>query len=148
MKKLLFCLLLYNTAQAQTDSTQIVQTITLAQKYHVYILGNLNNWGTPEAINYINQVRGQYDTTNENHPITVNVPSGFIRDAYQQMSFQPEGQATQYNDLIKNALGPQVTNDWLEAQLNSITNSNWNAREQRLNQTSTRLLQVEKVNIQ
>lgn len=145
MKKILFALFLFASfaASAQSvDSTKILQTITLAQRYHVYILSNLSDWGSPETINYINQVRSDYDTANMNKPITVTAPSAFIRDAYRQLSYQAEGQATVYNAAINQALGSQITNPWLGAAVYEINYQNAQARDAKINQTAARLLQI------
>jgi hypothetical protein len=149
MKKLLFILLFaipFLTNAQGVDSTRIPQTITMSQKYHEYILGFNSNWGDVDMINYINQLRAQMDSTNKEKPITVTVPSGLIRDIFQSMSYQPEGQATQYNENILLALGNQITNPWLGAAIQLIRQANWDARDSKIADTEKRLLSINKLN--
>lgn len=125
------------------DSTQIPQTITLPQKYQVYVLGfNKGAWGTVDYFNYINQVRAQMDSVNAEKPIRVTVSSGLIRDLFQSMSYQPEGQATQYNENIQTLLGSQITNPWLGSAIYQIRQQNWNARDEKIKATEKELFKI------
>jgi hypothetical protein len=150
MKKYILSLLILISLKgfAQgTDSTRIPQTITLKQKYHIYCLGfNQGNWGQTDYINYINDVRKQLNETTDTVSITVTVPSGLVRDLFQSMSVQPEGQATQYNEEIKAALGAQITNPWLGAQVQTIVLRNWAARDARIEETKKQLIRIKKTN--
>jgi hypothetical protein len=150
MKKYILSLLILISLKgfAQgTDSTRIPQTITLKQKYHIYCLGfNQGNWGQTDYINYINDVRKQLNETTDTVSITVTVPSGLVRDLFQSMSVQPEGQATQYNEEIKAALGVQITNPWLGAQVQTIVLRNWDARDARIAETKKQLIRIKKTN--
>jgi hypothetical protein len=137
---------LHTMAQG-VDSTRIPQTITLQQKYHIYCLGfNVGQWGQTDYINYINEVRKQLSETSDTVRITVTVPSSMIRDIFTSMSRQPEGEATQYNEEIQAALGPQITNPWLGAQVNSIVMRNWAARDARIEATKKELIKIKKTN--
>jgi hypothetical protein len=150
MKKYITLLLILCAVKGMAqgvDSTRIPQTMNLPQKYHVYVLGfNQGSWGAVDFINYINQVRAQMDSVNMEKSISVTVPSSLVRDVFQSMSRQPEGEATQYNENIQAALGPQITNPWLGAQVNSIVMRNWAARDARIEATKKELIKIKKTN--
>jgi hypothetical protein len=147
-KAILYLLILFSlSASAQgVDSTRIPQTMTLAQKYHVYVLGfNTGSWGSVDFINYINQVRSQMDSVNMEKAITVTVPSSMVRDIFYSMSRQPEGEATQYNEEIQAALTPQITNAWLGGAVQAIVAQNWATRDAKIGETKKRLLTINKL---
>lgn len=149
MKKTIIAILLLVSLQSfgqGVDSTRIPQTITLQQKYHVYCLGfNQGQWGQTDYINYLNDVRKAYSETSDTVRITVTVPSSLVRDLFYSMSRQPEGEATQYNEEIQAALGPQITNPWLGAAVNGIVQRNWDARDARIQATKKEILKIKKV---
>lgn len=148
MKQYLFLLLVFvsGLVNAQSvDSTRIPQTITLQQKYHSYLLGFARgSWGQPDMINYLNAYVAQRDSGNWSKPITITVPSGLVRDLFQLMSSQPEGQSTQYNENINSVLGAQLTNPWLGAALYGIQKANWAARDARVVETDKELGLIKK----
>jgi hypothetical protein len=143
----ILCLVSVSAFSQGVDSTRIPQTITLQQKYHVYCLGfNQGQWGQTDYINYLNDVRKVYSEVSDTVSISVTVPSSLVRDLFYSMSRQPEGEATQYNEEIQAALGPQITNPWLGAQVNSIVQGNWDARDARIEATKKELIKIKKVN--
>lgn len=145
MKKTILSLLIlisFSAAAQGIDSTRIPQTVTLQQRYHTYVLGFNANWGSVDMINYINQVRAQMSETNDSAAITVTIPSGLLRDLFQSMSYQPEGQATQYNENIQAVLIGQITNPWLGNAIGAIRQANWDARDNKIQDTKGRLLQI------
>jgi hypothetical protein len=111
------------------DSSRISQTITLSQLYHTYIIGFIGTVASVDNINYLNQLRGQYDTSNMNKSITVTVPSYMIVNVYRQMAAQPEGQCSSYNNAILDALVPQISNSWLMNQIGAIRAANFAIRD-------------------
>jgi hypothetical protein len=149
MKKYILSLLILISLQSfgqGVDSTRLPQSLTLAQKYHVYVLGfNSGSWGNVDFINYINQVRSQLDSTNMEKSITVSVPSSLVRDIFSSMSRQPEGEATQYNENIQAILTPQITNQWLGNAITAIVLNNWAARDAKISDTKKRLLTINKL---
>jgi hypothetical protein len=114
---------------APIDSSRISQIITLSQLYHTYIIGFIGTVASVDNINYLNQLRAQYDTSNMNKSITVTVPSYMIVNVYRQMAAQPEGQTSSYNNDILTSLVPQVTNSWLMNQIMAIRDSNFAIRD-------------------
>ncbi len=127
------------------DSSRIPQSPKLKAVHHMYILSNLNNWGDPSTINYINQVRSQYDSTRLDSLIEVTVPSSFIVNAFQQLSYQPEGQATSMNEEIEGELMKWLNNPWLFGRLYQIKLQNWAARDAKIHVTTERFLTIDKL---
>lgn len=118
-----------STEAPQIDSSRLPQTITLPQLYDTYITGFAGSIASTDNINYLNQLRAQYDTGNMNKSITVTVPSYMIVSVYRQMAAQPEGQTSSYNNSILEALVPQVANPWLMAQIGNIRATNFAIRD-------------------
>jgi hypothetical protein len=148
-KAILFLLTLISlSASAQgVDSTRLPQTLTLQQRHHLYCLGfNQGSWGQTDYINYLNEVRRQFSETSDTVRITVTVPSSLVRDLFFSMSRQPEGEATQYNEDIKDLLGPQITNPWLGAAVQQVIVQNWAQRDARIEGTRKEVLKLKKLN--
>src|SRR4051794_33120279 len=62
------------------DSSRIIQTITLSELYHTYIIGFLGSVSSVDNINYLYQLRAQYDSADMDKSITVPVPSYMIME--------------------------------------------------------------------
>jgi urease alpha subunit len=128
MKKLFFSLIVIlsfcKAFSQQVDSSQITQSITLTQDQHIYLIGFMGEIRSAEKIKYVNQVAGQYDATDSTKAITVTAPSSLIVRMYQTMTVLPEGVGYVYNNQIKDALMPQITNPWLGARIMEIIADN------------------------
>jgi fructose-1,6-bisphosphatase len=112
------------TDSAGLDSSMIAQSVTISQNHHLFLIGAMYSIETPDAFNYIRQVKLAYDPADTSKQITVNVPSRLIVSMYQSMTVKPEGVTTQYNNDIKYFLLSQVTNPWLFGQLLMISIEN------------------------
>jgi hypothetical protein len=127
MKKTIFLLLSVfsiGLANAQTDSSKITQTITLSQLHHTYLVGFMGNIDGADKVNYLYQLRAAYDSTNMAKTIQVTASSALIVDLFYKMSLQPEGWTSEYNNQIKAALLPQITNPWLGGRLAKVVADN------------------------
>jgi hypothetical protein len=122
----LIVLLSFNRSFAQepVDSSAIPQTIALSQDQHIYLIGFMGEIRSAEKIKYVNQVAAQYDSTDTAKVITVVAPSSLIVRMYQTMTVLPEGVGYIYNNAIKDALMPQITNAWLGARIMDIIADN------------------------
>lgn len=91
----------------QQDTTHV--TITLAAKYHAYIIGMMVDKSTIAKFKYLNQLAEQItDTANKEKAVTVIVPESLIVNLYYSLSIQPERLTSQYNNEIKDLLIPQI----------------------------------------
>jgi uncharacterized protein YbaP (TraB family) len=106
------------------DSSRISQTITLSENQHLYLIGSMTNIDNADAFNYIRQVKTAYNAADTSIAISVTVPSQLVASLYQTMTVKAEGVTAVYNNDIKSALMPQITNPWLGTQLMMIAIEN------------------------
>src|SRR5438270_13972178 len=111
MKRLIFscaiALVSLSGFSQQVDSSRIPQTITLSQYQHTDLVSFMENITSADKINYLNQLRAAYDTSNMSKPITVSVTSQLILSTYAIMTVQPAGWTSTNNNDIEAALVPQ-----------------------------------------
>jgi methyltransferase-like protein len=130
MKKFLLSLIVfasiaaYAQSQTEVDSSRISQTIIVSEIQHIYIIGAMTSIDNADAFNYIKQVKAAYDPADTSKRITVTVSSQLIANIYQMMTAKAEGVTAVYNNDIKAALMPQITNAWLGTQLYQIAVEN------------------------
>jgi hypothetical protein len=126
MKKFLLSLFVFASiaARAQVDSSRITQTIDLSENKHMYLIGAMASIETADAYNYIKQVKTAYNPADTSKAITVTVSSQLVVNLYQLMTVKAEGVTAVYNNDIKMALMPQITNPWLGTQLYQIAAEN------------------------
>jgi hypothetical protein len=90
-----------------SDSGDINISIALTKDQHWFIIGTLPDKGTPDAINYLNQVSADEDTAGSKS-LTVVTKCRFVVYVYRACAALPEGIADKPNAEMKEALLPQI----------------------------------------
>jgi hypothetical protein len=147
MKRFLFLILLLPVlaSSQEVDSSKITQSITLTQLHHTYLVGFFTDMNSAARINYVKQLRAVYDVDSMAQNITVTAPSELILQVYLEMTNQREGVTSEYNNQIKEALMPQITNQWLVNELSAIIIRNLAIRDDKINKARELITGIENI---